>query len=229
VGGTLSIVLKFGAVLGGLGTMAAGFVSGLAALGLVYSLSRRGGRVDVETLLLAGVVVGAMLSALVTLVIFAAGENPMNVLRWLMGSMTPMAWNKVLVLTITLLLGSAILIRHSKSLNTFAVSEDTAQRLGVGTRALKLTILLTGTAMAAVTVGSVGVIGFLGLVAPHLARRIMGVDWRWSMVGAGLIGGVLLLAADLIAQRGIPGTELPVGVVTALLGAPFLLAILRKA
>lgn len=229
VGGTLAIVLGFGSMMGGLGTMLAGFGTGLATLALVTALAQRGGRLDVESLLLAGVVVGSMLGAMVTMVIFAAGENPMHVLRWLLGSMTPMTWVRVLALAVVLVVGSLLLMRHTKQLNTFAVGEEVALRLGVSTRALKATVLITGTAMVAVSVGTVGVIGFLGLVAPHLSRRLVGVDWRWSMAGAGLLGGVLLLFADLIAQRCIPGTELPVGVVTAILGAPFLLAILKRA
>jgi iron complex transport system permease protein len=83
--------------------------------------------------------------------------------------------------------------------------------------------------MAAVTVGSVGVIGFLGLVAPHIARTLLGVDWRWSLMGAGAIGAILLLLSDVLAQRLVAGGELPVGIITAILGAPFLLVLMRRA
>ncbi len=82
--------------------------------------------------------------------------------------------------------------------------------------------------MTAATVGSVGIVGFLGLVAPHIARRLVGVDWRWSMPAAAFVGSGLLLGADLLSQVAIPNTELNVGIVTALLGAPFLLVLLRK-
>ncbi|HMS55257.1 MAG TPA: iron ABC transporter permease, partial [Fimbriimonadaceae bacterium] len=184
VGGTLAIVLGFGGMMGGLGTMLAGFATGLATLALVTALARRGGRLDVEALLLAGVVAGSLLGAMVTLVIFAAGANPLHVLRWLLGSMTPMTWFRVLALALVLAIGSALLMRHTKQLNTFAVGEEVAMRLGVSTRTLKAMVLITGTAMVAVSVGTVGVIGFLGLVAPHLSRRLVGVDWRWSMAGS---------------------------------------------
>jgi iron complex transport system permease protein len=82
--------------------------------------------------------------------------------------------------------------------------------------------------MTAAAVGSTGIIGFLGLVAPHISRRLLGVDWRWSLPGSAILGAGLLLAADIVAQRALPNTELPVGVVTALLGAPFLLVLLRR-
>lgn len=228
VGGTLSLVLGFGGVMGGLGTSVAATITGLLALGLVFGLAKRHGAVDVETLLLAGVVVGSLLGAVVTLIIYMSGENPLNVLRWLLGSLTPMSWSKVGMMSAVLVGGGAILASQSKRLNVYAVGEDTARRLGVNVRRLKPVVLITGAAMTAVTVGAVGVIGFLGLVAPHVSRRILGVDWRITMLASALVGGGLLIFADLVAQRAYPGGELPVGVVTALLGAPSLLILLRK-
>ncbi len=228
VGGALALVLGLSGLLAGLGTAAFAFAGGLAALLLVLALAGRRGRTDVQTLLLAGVVVGALLSAVLSLVLFAAGQDTNQILRWLMGSMTPMYWERVALLAAALALGLAFLAPRAKQLNALAVSEDSAQRLGVRTGRLRTIILATGSAMTAATVGSVGVIGFLGLVAPHIARRLLGVDWRVSLLGAGGIGAVLLILADLLAQRAVPGAELPVGIVTALLGAPFLLALLRR-
>lgn len=232
VGGALALLLGIGTAWSGfwdgLGMTACAFVAGLISLSLVFSLSRRRGVVDVQTLLLAGVVTGSMLSALLSMILLASGEDTNKVLRWLLGSMTPMYWNRLAVMAIALFVGGAILIRQSKYLNAFAVGESTAQHLGVNTRRLKPIILVVGTAMTAATVGAVGVVGFLGLVAPHIARRILGVDWRWSTIGSAFIGAGLLLAADLLAQTAIPDTELNVGIVTALLGAPVLIVLLRK-
>lgn len=240
VGGVLAMTLGFGTALAGLVMPLFGFLGGMAALGLVFGLARRRGTVDVTTLLLAGVVVGNLLSALLSLILLAAGNDTNSVLRWLLGSTTPMFWNRVALLAVALGVGFVVLFVQARRLNAFAVGEEAAQRLGVQIGRLKGTVLVAGTAMTAVAVGSVGIIGFLGLVAPHLARRLLGVDWRWSMVGSAMLGSVLLLASDLVAQRGVglvgglltgrpyPELELPVGIVTALLGAPFLLVLLRK-
>jgi ABC-type Fe3+-siderophore transport system permease subunit len=117
---------------------------------------------------------------------------------------------------------------RSKGLNAFALGEESAQRLGVDTRRLKPVVLVVSSIMVASTVGVVGIIGFLGLVAPHIARRLLGVDWRWSLIGSGLLGGTLLLMADVVAQRAVPGADVPVGIITAILGAPFLLLLMRR-
>ena len=227
VGGVCALVLGISAAFGGLGTMALAFVGGIGSLLLVLTLAHRRGIIDVTTLLLSGVVVGSFLSGVISLALYATGENS-RVMQWLMGSMTPMFWSRVVILAVAAAIGPPILMLQSRKMNAFAIGESTARHLGINTSQLKATILITGTAMAAVCVGAVGIIGFLGLVAPHIARRILGVDWRVSMPGALLIGPTLLLTADVIAQRLIPGMELPVGVITALLGAPFLLILLRK-
>ena len=228
VGGALAFVLGFSGALGGMGIMGAAFVTGLLSLALVFAMASRRGVVQVQTLLLSGVVVGALLSAVLSLILLAAGQDTNQVLRWLLGSTTPMFWNRIAAMSAVMLVGGVVMLLQTKSLNAFAISEETAQRLGVDTSALKSVVLVTGTAMTAAAVGSAGIIGFLGLVAPHIARRLLGVDWRWSLPGSAVLGAGLLLAADVVAQRAIPNTELPVGVVTALLGAPFLLVLLRR-
>jgi iron complex transport system permease protein len=214
--------------MGGMGIMVSAFATGLLSLALVFSMASRRGVVQVQTLLLAGVVVGALLSAVLSLILLAAGQDTNQVLRWLLGSTTPMFWNRIAAMAVVMLAGGTVMLLQTRRLNAFAISEETAQRLGVDTSSLKSVVLVTGTAMTAVAVGSSGIIGFLGLVAPHISRRLLGVDWRWSLPGSALLGSTLLLAADIAAQRAIPNTELPVGVVTALLGAPFLLVLLRR-
>jgi len=228
VGGALATVLGLGAYASGLGVMAASFAGGLASLFLVLSLARHQGVVRVTTLLLAGVVVGSLLSSLMTLVILAAGEDTNRVLRWLLGSATPMFWNRCAIMAGVLVVAGAVLMTGARGLNAFAMGERQAQSLGVNPVKLKRHVLIAGTAMASVAVGAVGIVGFLGLVAPHIARRVVAVDLRWSLPAATLLGAVLMLAADLIAQRAIPGIELPVGAVTAVLGAPTLLLLLRQ-
>lgn len=228
VGGVVAIALGWDAWWGGLGTMGLAFISGLLSLALVYALARRRGTVDVSTLLLAGVVVGSLLAAVTTLVLYAVGQDTNKVLRWLLGSMTPMFWDRLAVLAVTAVVGIVLLFLQTRELNAFAIGEATARHLGINVSRLKMIVLVAGTAVTAICVGAVGIVGFLGLVAPHIARRLLGVDWRVSMPAAILVGPTLLLLADILAQRAIRDMELPVGVVTALLGAPFLLLLLRR-
>lgn len=233
VGSAIAMTFGFDAWLGGLGGAACGFVTGLMALALVYALASRRGVVDVANLLLAGVVIGALLASVLSMTILLSGQNANRVLAALLGTMSTASFEKDWVLGVALLAGSVILVRQTRRLNAFAIGEDTAARMGVDVGRLRAIVLITGTAMTAAAVGAVGVIGFLGLVAPHIARRLLGVDWRYSLIGSGLIGAALLIASDLIAQR-IGGmfqmalTDVPVGIVTAIIGAPSLLILIRK-
>jgi len=228
VGGVLSILLGWSGLYGGLGTMLLASIGGLLSLWLVYGFARSRGVVIVPTLLLAGVVVGALLSGITTLILYLAGQDVNKVLQWLFGSMTPMFWPRVLILFVAALIGSTILITQAKKLNAFAIGESTASHLGIDTHRLKAVVLVTATTIVSICVGAVGIIGFVGLVAPHISRRLLGVDWRKSMPGALLIGPTILLLSDILAQRVANDIELPVGAVAAIIGAPFLLVLLRK-
>lgn len=228
VGGALAFLLGWGEWFHYLGKVGFAFLGGAVSLGLVVMLSRKRGTLYADRLLISGVMVGALFSALMMVLIFYAGDNERTVMNWLMGSITPMFWDRVLILFVSCLIGGAMLISQSKRLNVLALGTDVAKRSGIHPERLAMTVMAAVTLLVSVTVGIVGVIGFLGLVAPHLARRFVGVDWRQSLIASGLIGGALLSVADVIAQVAIKGVELQVGIVTAVLGAPFLLAMLRK-
>ncbi len=228
VGGVLAFVFGWAPLLFGLGGVLLAVICGVGSLALVLALAQRRGLLITNNLLLAGVMVGLLLSSLMTMILLGSGADTNRVLRWLLGSMTPMFWERIFVLLVVSVLGVAYLIRETRRLNAVAMSEAAASQLGIEPAKLMQRVLLAGTVMTAAAVGAVGIIGFLGLVAPHLARRIVGPDLRQSLPMAAVFGAMLLLVADLIAQRGIPGQELPVGAVTALIGAPVLLALLRK-
>jgi iron complex transport system permease protein len=231
VGSSLAFLFGFGVLL----TTGFGFVGGMLALALVYALATQRGIIDVNRLILAGTVTGSLLSSMLTLVLLSAGKDTNVVLRRLMGDMGDAAyWPTAGLLLVVLLIGFPLLMIQSRNLNALALGGDAARRLGVDPSALARLVLLAGGFMTAATVGTVGIVGFLGLVAPHLARRLLGVDWRWSLPGSLLMGSLLLVFADLLAQRAMPslfgktGLELPVGAITSLLGAPTLLVLLRK-
>lgn len=224
VGGTFAVLLGWEA---GLAQPAMAFVFGLGALGLVMAIGRKAGSGG-TSLLLAGVVTGAMLAAWVTVNLSLAGQDSGRVLRWLLGSTTPMFWDRVAWLAVFCGAGTLALWSVSRKLNAVAVSEFMAARQGIDTARVGRFVLVVGSAMVAATVGMVGMIGFVGLVAPHIARRTFGNDLRVALPASALAGALLLMAADVAAQRIQPGSELPLGAVTAVLGAPFLLALLRS-
>ena len=230
IGAALALLVGFGNTWLGIayhvGPMLAGLPFGLASLMLVFALARRRGVIEVQTLLLAGVVVGAMLSALLSFILYAYGEYSTRILLFLFGHTDEAFWNQIAIMAIALIIALIIFFVNSKQMNALTLGEQTAQRLGVNVARLKPAILITGSFLVSLTVGAVGIIGFLGLVAPHLARRVVGIDWRWSLLASGLCGSTVLLIADELAQR-LPGHDLPVGIVTAMIGAPFLLVLLK--
>jgi len=228
LGGVAAMLLGWSYALGGLAMPLVGFAGGMLALLLALAFSRSNGSVDVKNLLLAGVATGSLLSALLSLSLLWSGHDTNELLQWLLGDTSHLRWSQVGLLAVVLVIGAILLIRQSRVLNAFALGEETAMRLGVDTRKLKPLVFVTGAAMTAVAVSLVGIIGFVGLVAPHIARRLVGTDWRRSLPASTLVGGLLLLLADLLAQRLVQPLELPLGVVTAIAGAPVLLVLLRK-
>lgn len=211
-----------------LGMPLAGFATGLLTLVLVTSLARRRGVIETPTLLLAGVVVATMLSSLLSLVILGFGKDQRIVLRWILGSFDEALWPSIQLMTVVFIVSYFVLYRSAQKLNAMSLGEDGAQALGVNPVAVRKLVLICVTAMTSVTVGAVGIIGFVGLVAPHIARRLVGTDLRATLPLSALFGSLLMLLADAIAQRGMEGAGFPVGIVTAIVGAPVLLVLLKR-
>ena len=211
-----------------------GFIGGIAALGVVFAMARRNGFIARESLILAGVVVGSFFSAVLTMVLLSGGQDTNRILQWLLGDLSNTFWPDVSLMAPTLLIGTAMLFSQSRRLNALAFGESTARQLGVDAGRLGALVLVTGTAMVAIAVGTIGVVGFVGLVSPHIARRVLGVDWRWSLPGSMVCGALVLTCADIVSQRGLTmfthlsGMEPPVGLVTAFVGAPALLWLMKK-
>ena len=206
----------------------AGFVTGLLTLGLVMSLARRRGVIETPTLLLAGVVVATMLSSVLSFIILFSGLDQRVVLSWILGSFDVAFWPQIYLLIIVFAISYAVLHRTAQKLNAMSLGEEGAQALGVNPISLRRTVLICVTAMTSVTVGAVGIIGFVGLVAPHIARRLVGSDLRAILPLSAVFGSLIMLFADAIAQRGMQGAGFPVGIVTAILGAPVLLVLIKK-
>ncbi|MCC7101505.1 MAG: iron ABC transporter permease [Fimbriimonadaceae bacterium] len=211
-----------------LGSILAAIIGGFGALSLVLTLAsmRRGFRS--ESVLIAGAVVSSMLLSLMTVVLLSTGKDSSEIVRWMLGSASPMYWSRVAILFVTLMSGGWALLRECRRLNALSLGELSARSLGVDPQRSGRTVLLAVTVMASIAVGATGIIGFLGIIAPNISRRIVGPDARLVVPLSGCLAACLLLAADLIAQRALPGQELPVGAVTAVLGAPALLWVLKR-
>lgn len=227
LGGTLALILGLGSVLFGAALPVFGCIGGLGALGLVLAVSGSRKGASRETLLISGVVIGAVLSALMSLCLILGGQDTNMVLQWLLGSLAWLTWPRVVLLTAAAML-IPLVYSQSRALNAVAGGESMAEKLGVDRTQVQLRVLIAGTAAASIVVGAAGIIPFIGLLAPHCVRLWTGPDVRKSIPISAAVGASLLLLADILAQKIRPGVELPVGAVTALLGAPLLLILLRS-
>ena len=206
----------------------AGFATGMLTLTLVMFMARRRGVIETPTLLLAGVVVATMLSGLLSFIILFSGKDQGVVLRWILGGFDAAFWPQIELIAAVFAIGYVVLHRSTQKLNAMSLGEEAAHGLGVSPAKIRQVVLICVTAMTSVTVGVVGIIGFVGLVSPHISRRLVGSDLRASLPLAAVLGSILMLIADAIAQRGRGGGGYPVGIVTAIIGAPVLLFLLKR-
>jgi iron complex transport system permease protein len=205
------------------------FAGALANTFLVYGLARSSGRMPVTALLLAGVAVSALSSALVSVILLFSGDWLRQIVYWTMGSLANGSWREVRLLLPFLLLGSATILFSARALDLFLLGEERAESTGLAVERAKLLLLTAGALLAAAAVAAGGVIGFVGLIVPHAARLLVGPEHRKLNPVAALLGALFLLAVDTAARLVVAPRELPIGVITALAGAPFFLWLLRQA
>ncbi len=205
---------------------------GLLSVLVVYRMAASYGYLPVHTLLLAGVILNAIFSALVMFVTSIMEPNrAFGMMSWLMGTLTAPDYSALVVLAAYLLLGTCILFRHASSLNLLTLGEEAARSLGVEVERVKRTVFFTSALLTGAVVSVSGMIGFVGMVIPHAIRMTIGADHRLLLPAAALVGGMFLMAADTIARTLLAPAEIPVGIVTALAGGPFFIYLLmtRKA
>jgi ABC-type Fe3+-siderophore transport system permease subunit len=209
-----------------------GFVSGLATAILVAVLARRGPRLDAERLILAGVSLSALLSAFVTLALerLARGTASEAILAWLAGSLAGRGWSDLGAAAPEAILGVAIGAATIPALNVLRLGEGRAAALGVDVTRLQWALLVAATLLTAAAVALAGLVGFVGLVVPHLARRVVGADLRALVPASVLVGASLVILADTFARTLAAPAEIPLGVLLAFVGVPtFLVLYLRGA
>ena len=227
--GAVAVILIGGGVFaGGLAVSVAAFVGALAVAFLVYRLARIGPAVQVATLLLAGIAVAAVVSAVISLAMTLAGEQIRSIYFWLLGGLAGRGWGTLAAAIPLVGLGLGMAILSLRDLNAMALGEERAAQLGVEIERFKRITMATGALLAGAAVSVAGVIGFVGLITPHILRLLLGADHR-RLIPASLVGGgALMVLADLVARTAVAPEEIPVGAVTALLGGPFFLYLLRR-
>jgi iron complex transport system permease protein len=204
------------------------FVGGLGSTAIVYSLARVGKTLPVTTLILAGVALGALLGSVVSYLIISSGEKMHGIIFWLMGSFSLSEWAEVKLALPYVVAGVVVILLYARPLNVMQLDEEQAQQLGINVERLKLILLAAATLITAAAVSFVGTIGFVGIIIPHAVRLLWGADHRFLLPLSVLTGAIFMIIADVVARTALAPTEIPIGVITALCGAPFFLYLLRR-
>lgn len=204
------------------------FVGSLCALGVVWGISGRGAAFSVERMLLAGVAVGSFLSAILSMLLFWNQESLTTLYFWMLGSFSGRSWEDLRLALPYLAVGIGLLFGQLRHLNVLQLGSQRARALGVDTAEAQRWLIVGASLITASVVAVCGMIGFVGLVVPHVTRLLVGPDLRRVLPASGLLGALLLVAADLAARTLWAPSEMPVGVLTALLGAPFFLYLIAR-
>jgi iron complex transport system permease protein len=217
-----------GTWLATVGLSAAAFAGALVAASAVYLIASSGGRLPIQTLLLAGLITGLFFSAAITLIISLVDLARLGgILHWLMGSLGAIGYRPVVVMALGSAIGIGIVYGEARALNLLALGEESALQLGVEAERVKRTIFVAASLLTAVVVAHTGPIGFVGLIVPHGVRLTFGSDNRLLIPLAAGVGASFLVLADTVARVVVRPAELPVGVITAFCGAPFFVYLLR--
>lgn len=204
------------------------FATGFALVSFVYLLSQRTGVYKVETLLLTGIAAGALASSLTSFLIFLKSESFKQAVFWLLGSFALSDWNQVNAVFPYFLICFFIAQWLAKEMNLLVLGDETAQSLGCPVNRVRKIFLALATLLAAASVSVSGIIGFVGLIVPHWVRILTGPDHRNLFVFSSLMGGTFLVYSDLLARSVLFPTELPIGIITAVVGAPFFIYLLNQ-
>ncbi|MFD7627695.1 FecCD family ABC transporter permease [Streptomyces sp. NPDC059851] len=228
VGAVAAIAFGLG-FLGNWTVTACAFAAGLVTVGAVYLLSRTGGRTEVITLVLTGIAVNAFAGALIGLFVFFADSGQVNQITfWQLGSLAQATWPKVLAVLPCAAAGLLLAPCYARRLDLLSLGERSARHLGVDVERMRLALIVVVALLTAAAVAVAGVITFVGLLVPHLLRMANGPGHRFLVPGSALAGAAVLLAGDLAARTAAAPAELPLGVLTALIGSPFFFWLLRR-
>mgnify|MGYP000069993158 FL=1 len=234
VGASLMIVTAGGFIQGGalvgLSLVSIGaFVGGFTATLLVYRLATSGMGTSVTTMLLAGIAIGALAGALNSLLSYFSDNDMLRQISlWQMGNLSGASWLKVTIMGAVAVLLMGLFPRDSRALNALLLGESEARHLGINVQRVKRRLIVLTALGVGVSVAVAGLVGFVGLIMPHIIRLMIGPDHRWLIPASGLAGATLLVVADSLARVVVIPAELPTGILTAILGAPFFVALLLQ-
>lgn len=228
LGATIAILWSPLAVFGVFGLPALAFVGAITAAFLVYKLATFSGETSSASLLLSGVAVGSTFTAMLSFLMVATQYDLRTVVVWLMGGLTTASWTKVRVAAPLVALGVAAMLAHAPRLNLMLMGESRAEELGVDAHGTRRNLLVIASLTTAAAVAFTGLIGFVGLMVPHIVRLLLGPDHRFLLPACGLFGALFLLLADTFARTALSPAEIPVGIITAFVGGPFFLYLLRR-
>lgn len=223
-GATIAIILG----LGIFGLSFLSFVTSLVTVFFVYTISKIGTRVSMTTMLLAGIAISAFMSAIISLMMLLNHDEFSRIVFWTMGGFSLINWNSVIFTTPIIVIGSFVMYVFSRDVNAILTGEEIAEHLGVNTELVKKIILVTGSLITATAVSVGGIIGFVGLIVPHISRLIVGPDNRILVPFSAISGAIFLTFADLLARVILKPIEIPIGIITAAFGGPFFLYLLIK-
>ncbi len=206
---------------------ACGFAGGIMALVIVYRTATSSERLPIHSLLLTGVILNAIFSALIMFITSILDPNrSYGMMAWLMGTLTSPTYSGLVGVLVYLSISLILLFRQMRALNILALGEDTARTLGIDTEQAKRSIFILTALVTGAVVSVSGMIGFIGMVVPHAVRLAIGADHRLLLPASALVGGIFLMGADAMARTVIAPTEIPVGIITALVGGPFFVYLL---
>lgn len=206
----------------------AAFLSAILTSILVYFISKTKRGVDTFSLLLTGVVISTVLSSFISLMMLAHQDEAMKIITWTMGSFNAKSWNHVLTILIPTVIGIFFTIYHGKDLNVLVMGEEEAMTMGLDTKRLKRNMLLICALLTSIAVSVSGIIGFVGLIVPHFIRLIFGSEHKFLLKASFVFGAIFMLLSDTIARSLIDGFEVPVGIITSLIGGPLFLILLVR-
>jgi iron complex transport system permease protein len=229
LGAAIAIILKLEtALMGFSGISVMAFVGALIAVTLVYNIGRIRSQVPVTTLLLAGVAVGQFLTAITSLLMVIYNRDMTKIIYWTLGSLSGKGWNPITTISIPIIAAMVILLFFSRDINIMLTGEESAKSLGVNVERIKVYVLLLGTFITSMAVSISGIIGFVGLIIPHIVRLIVGPDHRILLPASAIVGSIFMVFTDTIARTVISPMEIPVGIITAIFGGPFFIYLLRS-
>jgi len=203
------------------------FLGALGAVLLVFSIARTGGKVNTDTLLLSGIAVSAFLSAIVMFLLFIAGHQFKSLFFWMLGGFGAASWGQVAIVAPVVVPCVVLTVLFARDLNLLLTGEETARNLGMNVGRVKWQLLLLSSLLTGICVAFAGIIGFVGLIIPHIIRIMVGPDHRYLVPASALAGAIFLVWVDTAARTMMAPTEIPVGILTAMTGGPFFLYLLR--